>query len=146
MWKEFFSFVSPNRLRGVAGVSNVGNTGNWCGHPFSAANWYAFGRLAWSPELSSREIAQEWLLMTFEESANRYFLNSMTSVMERSREMCVDYMMPLGLHHIFKFDHHYGRNLMAIVPITLWSGAWSITTRPTVLASASTEPRTAAML
>lgn len=108
MWKEFFSFVSPNRLRGVAGVSNVGNTGNWCGHPFSAANWYAFGRQAWSPELSSREIAQEWLLMTFEESANRYFLNSMTSVMERSREMCVDYMMPLGLHHIFKFDHHYG--------------------------------------
>lgn len=57
MWKEFFSFVSPDRLKGVAGVSNVGNTGNWCGHPFSQANWYAYGRLAWNPRLASREIA-----------------------------------------------------------------------------------------
>lgn len=108
MWKEFFSFVSPDRLKGVAGVSNVGNTANWCGHPFSQANWYAYGRLAWNPRLASREIAQEWLRMTFEESSNRYFFDSMTSVMERSREMCVSYMMPLGLHHIFKFDNHYG--------------------------------------
>ena len=108
MWKEFFSFVSADSLRGVAGVSNVGNDANWCGHPFSQANWYAFGRLAWDPSLTSKAIAQEWLKMTFEESSNRYFYDSMTSVMERSREMCVDYMMPLGLHHIFKFDHHYG--------------------------------------
>ena len=108
MWKEFFSFVSADSLRGVAGVSNVGNDANWCGHPFSQANWYAFGRLAWDPSLTSKAIAQEWLKMTFEESSNRYFYDSMTSVMERSREVCVDYMMPLGLHHIFKFDHHYG--------------------------------------
>lgn len=108
MWKEFFSFVSPSTLKGVAGVSNVGNDQNWTAHPFSQANWYAFGRLAWNPGLSSRSIAQEWLRMTFDESSNRYFLDSMTGIMEKSREACVDYMMPLGLHHIFKFDHHYG--------------------------------------
>ena len=61
MWKEFFSLVSPSRLAGVAGVANVGADANWCGHHFAQANWYAFGRLAWEPSLSSRQIAEEWL-------------------------------------------------------------------------------------
>lgn len=106
MWKEFFSFVSPSRLKGIAGVSNIGQDKTWCGHDFSQANWYAFGRLAWNPELSSEDIAREWLQQTFTTSTD--FVAPMTEVMMTSREACVDYMMPLGLHHIFKFDHHYG--------------------------------------
>ena len=102
MWKEFFSFVNPQKLIGIAGVANIGNDANWCGHHFAQANWYAFGRLAWNPYLSSRNIAEEWLEQTF------VCDEAILSMMLRSREACVDYMMPLGLHHIFKFDHHYG--------------------------------------
>ena len=103
MWKEFFTFVKPEKLVGIAGVANIGLDTNWCGHHFSQANWYAFGRLAWNPALSSRQIAEEWLKQTF--SGER---EEITAMMLRSREACVDYMMPLGLHHIFKFDHHMG--------------------------------------
>ena len=105
MWREFFGFVSPKRLAGIAGVANIGLDKNWCGHHFSQANWYAFGRLAWNPFMKSEEIAEEWLRQTFGDQAVNERLLSM---MLRSREACVDYMMPLGLHHIFKFDHHYG--------------------------------------
>jgi len=106
MWKEFFSYVSPDSLELLAGVSNIGDDRNWCGHPFSQSNWYAFGRLAWDPSLSSEEIAREWVKQTF--INNRLFVDRIVVMMESSREACVDYMMPLGLHHIFKFDHHYG--------------------------------------
>ena len=107
MWKEFFSFVSPSRLVGIAGVANVGDDSNWCGHHFAQANWYAFGRLAWNPSLTARQIADEWLNQTFDSIPAPVHDNAL-SLMLRSREACVDYMMPLGLHHIFKFDHHYG--------------------------------------
>ena len=127
MWKEFFEQLgvgtapadskqtavanSPlstlhSPLSAIAGVANIGLDANWCGHHFSQANWYAFGRLAWDPQLSSRDIAREWLCQTFTDDS--HFVNPMTDVMETSREACVDYMMPLGLHHIFKGDHHYG--------------------------------------
>ena len=128
MWKEFFSFVSPNRLTGIAGVANIGKDRNWCGHHFAQANWYAFGRLAWNPSLSSRQIAEEWWRQTFSptpdpspvgrgETAGQEVASTTplptgeglgVGLLLRSREACVDYMMPLGLHHIFKFDHHYG--------------------------------------
>ena len=126
MWQEFFSFVKPERLVGIAGVANIGLNTNWCGHHFSQANWYAFGRLAWNPTLTSEQIAQEWLIQTFgaiqnsklkkqneEQSGNSHsslftLHSSLLSMLLRSREACVDYMMPLGLHHIFKFDHHMG--------------------------------------
>jgi len=132
MWKEFFSFVSPSRLKGIAGVANIGLDKNWCGHHFAQANWYAFGRLAWNPNLSSKQIAEEWLSQTFSlkfrvqsgefatavssaqntgavANSTLSTLNSkLLSLMLRSREACVNYMMPLGLHHIFKFDHHMG--------------------------------------
>ena len=116
MWREFFRFVEPGRLVGIAGVANIGTDTNWCGHHFSQANWYAFGRLAWNPAMKSEEIAAEWLSATFGKAADEpgsdasqnLAHESLLSVMLRSREACVDYMMPLGLHHIFKFDHHYG--------------------------------------
>lgn len=107
MWKEFFRFVSPDKLKGIAGVSNIGDNANWCGHPFSQANWYAFGRLAWNPSISSEEIAHEWLIQTYGCKDER-FTKPVEMMMLTSREACINYMMPLGLHHIFKFDHHYG--------------------------------------
>ena len=107
MWKEFFDFVNPNKLKGIAGVANIGDDANWCGHPFSQANWYAFGRLAWNPAISSEEIAHEWLVQTYGNDDEK-FTKPVEMMMMTSREACVNYMMPLGLHHIFKFDHHYG--------------------------------------
>lgn len=107
MWKEFFDFVNPNKLVGISGVANIGDDANWCGHPFSQANWYAFGRLAWNPSLTAEEIAHEWLVQTYE-NQNEKFTKPVEMMMMTSREACVNYMMPLGLHHIFKFDHHYG--------------------------------------
>ena len=106
MWREFFVYVHPNKLRAIAGVANIGDDANWCGHHFSQANWYAFGRLAWDPFLKSERIAREWLRQTF--TLDKGFVEPMQRVMMESREACVNYMMPLGLHHIFSFDHHYG--------------------------------------
>lgn len=109
MWKEFFSYVDPvaRGLKGIAGVANTGDDTNWCGHPFSQSNWYAFGRLAWDPSLTSEQIAHEWLLQTFGRG-DSVTVAALEDMMLSSREACVDYMMPLGLHHIFTFDHHYG--------------------------------------
>ena len=106
LWKEFFTYVPASQLKGIVGVANIGKDRNWCGHHFSQANWYAFGRQAWDPTLSTGQIAREWLQQTF--TTDEAFVAPMTAVMEESREACVNYMMPLGLHHIFKFDHHYG--------------------------------------
>ena len=107
MWKEFFGFVNPSKLVGISGVANIGDDANWCGHPFSQANWYAFGRLAWNPSLTAEEIAHEWLVQTYKNQDEK-FTKPVEMMMMTSREACVNYMMPLGLHHIFKFDHHYG--------------------------------------
>ena len=109
MWQEFFQSVGKpvySRWSGVAGVANIGRDRNWCGHHFSQANWFAFGRMAWNPELSGESIARQWLKLTFSHDAD--FVDTATDIMMQSREACVKYMMPLGLHHIFKFDHHYG--------------------------------------
>ena len=106
MWQEFFSFVKPGSLRAMAGVANIGDDTNWCGHHFAQANWYAFGRAAWNPALTPKEIADEWLTQTFTD--NSAFVATLSQLMLDSREACVDYMMPLGIHHIFAGTHHYG--------------------------------------
>ena len=99
----------------IAGVANVGQSPDWCGNLFNQANWYAFGRLAWNPSLSSGQIAEEWLRITFpkpllvsQRRFTRDFIEPMKEVMCSSREACVDYMMPLGLHHLFAWEHHFG--------------------------------------
>jgi alpha-glucuronidase len=91
---------------GMAGVSNIGSDRNWTGSDFDQANWYAFGRLAWDPNLSAQAIAQEWVRMTF--SNDPEFVTPVVAMMMGSREAVVDYMMPLGLHHLFDTGHHYG--------------------------------------
>lgn len=110
MWTEFFDYVSPSSLKAIAGVANVGNDTNWTGHHMAQANWYAFGRLAWNPQLSSEEIIDEWMPMTlnYPENTPKEVTDGLKNMMLNSREAVVDYMMPLGLHHLFAFGHHYG--------------------------------------
>ncbi|RXG12014.1 alpha-glucuronidase [Leeuwenhoekiella aestuarii] len=98
--------LTDTQLTGIAGVSNIGNARNWTGHPFAQANWYGFGRLAWNPKLKAETIAQEWLGMTF--STDPAFVKPMTSLLLDSREAVVDYMTPLGLHHMMAEGHHQG--------------------------------------
>ncbi|MGA7160711.1 MAG: alpha-glucuronidase family glycosyl hydrolase [Bacteroidota bacterium] len=124
MWKEYLQFdtyakgrgstlasivdgtLEQYRMTGMAGVANIGDDRNWCGHPFAQSNWYAFGRLAWDQELSAEQIADEWIRMTLSNDSN--VVASVRSMMMGSREACVDYMEPLGLHHIMQTDFHYG--------------------------------------
>ena len=95
-----------HKLTGMAGVANVGSDRNWSGSHFDQANWYAFGRLAWNPDLSSRAIAEDWARRTF--SNDPAFLKPVIDMMVASRETVVDYMTPLGLTHIMGRSHHYG--------------------------------------
>jgi len=90
----------------IAGVANIGLDANWTGHHFGQANWYAFGRLAWNHQLSTDKIAEEWIRQTFTNDTD--FVEPIKEMMMTSREAAVNYMMPLGLHHIFAWDHHYG--------------------------------------
>ncbi|HEY5760071.1 MAG TPA: alpha-glucuronidase family glycosyl hydrolase [Steroidobacter sp.] len=90
----------------IAGVANIGTDRNWSGAQFEQANWYAFGRLAWNPMLSSRDLAEEWVRMTF--SNDPQFVKPVVSMMMKSHEAVVDYMTPLGLHHVMGRGHHYG--------------------------------------
>jgi len=109
MWKEFFDYVPPESISAVAGVANIGDDLNWTGHPFAQANWYAFGRLAWNPEEDASAIADEWLSLSVVERDMPYDIKSaLVDMMVTSREAVVDYMMPMGLHHLFAFGHHYG--------------------------------------
>ncbi|MBN2213262.1 MAG: alpha-glucuronidase [Bacteroidales bacterium] len=114
--------IYPLKHTAIAGVANIGLDTNWCGHHFAQANWYAFGRLAWNNHLTSEQIAGEWIKLTFGQIAekadpsgtvikaewNLNFLKPVKQMMSDSREAAVNYMMPLGLHHIFAPEHHYG--------------------------------------
>ena len=91
---------------GIAAVANTGDDRNWCGHPFAQANWYAFGRLAWDHGLAAADIADEWIRMTF--TTDERFVAPVREMMLASREAVVDYMTPLGLHHIMAEGHHHG--------------------------------------
>lgn len=119
MWKEFFNFVPHASLKAMAGVANIGTDTNWCGHHFAQSNWYAFGRLAWNPELSSEAIADEWLAQTFFNARNQQHIpaaHKVRQMMMQSREAVVDYMMPIGLHHLFAWGHHYGPEPWCAIP------------------------------
>ena len=94
------------RITGMAGVANTGTDRNWTGHDFAQANWYAFGRLTWNPNLSSNQIADEWIKMTLTRDVTAVAV--IKRLMLESHEAVVDYMTPLGLHHLFWGGHHYG--------------------------------------
>jgi alpha-glucuronidase len=98
--------LENHTLSGIAGVANIGTDRNWCGHPVAQSNWYSFARLAWDPGFSSEAIAEEWVRMTF--SNEPKVIQTMVKMMMASRETTVNYMTPLGLHHIMGYNHHYG--------------------------------------
>ncbi len=124
MWKEVLDFdtfacgagstvasvidgsLHGHVLTGVAGVTNIGDDRNWCGHHFAQANWYAFGRLAWNYQLDPAMIAEEWIRATFTNDHDA--VAAILGMMAASWEACVNYMTPLGLHHIMREGHHYG--------------------------------------
>ena len=122
MWKEILDFdterdgeettiaqmmVSENReIGGIAAVANSGDNRNWCSSPLHPMNWYAYGRLAWNPRMESEAIAREWINQTF--GKDDRVEEILFSILMGSWEACVDYMTPLGLHHIMKEGHHYG--------------------------------------
>ena len=106
--------IYNQKITAIAGVANIGEDRNWCGNHFAQANWYAFGRLAWNHRLTSEEIADEWLKMTFSKDGN--FVEKVKNLMLSSRESVVKYMMPLGLHHLFAWGHHYGPEPWCEIP------------------------------
>jgi alpha-glucuronidase len=124
MWKEYFQFdtyargqgstlasivdgtLEQYQMSGIAGVTNIGDDRNWCGHFFAQANWYAYGRLAWDHSLAADQIADEWITMSL--SRNPDAVKIIRSIMMGSWEACINYMTPLGLHHIMQVDFHYG--------------------------------------
>ena len=124
MWKEYLTFdtfakgegsyvykvidgtLFNYRMTGIAGVTNIGDDRNWCGHLFAQANWYAYGRLAWDHDLTAEKIADEWIKMTLTRDNNA--VQKIKSMMADSWEACINYMTPLGLHHIMQAGFHYG--------------------------------------
>ncbi|MCX7986669.1 MAG: alpha-glucuronidase [Bacteroidales bacterium] len=98
--------IFPQKITLMAGVANTGSTINWCGHHFGQANWYAFGRLAWDYTLSAEQIASEWIKLTF--TRNDTALKIISDIMLGSHEAAVNYMTPMGLHHLMAYEHHYG--------------------------------------
>ena len=120
MWREFLDsdtyaagrgstvakVVERQRLTGIAGVANTGSDRNWTGHHMLQANWYAFGRLAWNPDTSSQQIGTEWTKMTLTQDPKAVV--TIVRMMLESHEAVVNYMTPLGLHHLFWGGHHYG--------------------------------------
>ena len=98
--------LPKHALTGMAGVANIGTDRNWSGSVFDQANWYAFGRLAWNPHQSSRTIARDWIALTL--STEPGFVDSISQMMMDSHQAVVDYMTPLGLHHLMGRGHHYG--------------------------------------
>ncbi len=124
MWKECLDVIPQGKEpKVIAGVANIGQDPTFCGNVFAQANWYAFGRLAWNPTLSSEQIAREWITHTFPRpwyiskgKWEKEFVTPVLGMMLSSREACVDYMMPLGLHHLFAWEHHYGPEPWCTIP------------------------------
>lgn len=116
MWQEFFEEVNryasyapyqqQSRYNAISAVANVGTDASWCGHPLAQANWYAYGRMAWNPQLDAESVAKEWVAQTFLSSEGSDVFSTVVDMLMRSREAVVDYEMPVGLHHQFG-DSHY---------------------------------------
>ncbi len=140
MWEEFLSAdtcakgkgstvakclageVVPQKVTGIASVLNPGLDRNWCGHHFSQSNWYASGRQAWNPELSAKQIADEWTRMTF--TTDQKTVDTIRDMMMTSREAFVNYTMPLGLHHLIGGNHYAPMPQNAKAPRADWTATY----------------------
>lgn len=104
--KVLQNYRKTHGISGIAGVPNIGTDLNWTGHLFGQANWHAFGRLAWNPDLNAKEMSEEWIRMTF--SNEEEIIKPIQDMMILSREAVVNYEMPLGLNHIMNYNTHNG--------------------------------------
>ncbi|SFC21095.1 alpha-glucuronidase [Butyrivibrio sp. YAB3001] len=95
-----------NKLAGMAAVINTGNDFNWTGNDLAAANLYGFGRLAFDTELSSEEIAREWVRLTF--NLEKELEDKLVDMLLRSREIYEKYTSPLGIGWMVTPADHYG--------------------------------------
>ncbi|HMP04805.1 MAG TPA: alpha-glucuronidase family glycosyl hydrolase [Lacipirellulaceae bacterium] len=92
---------------GFIGVSNVGRDDNWLGHHLAAANLYAFGRLAWNPDLDSRAIAEEWVQQTF--GLAPHIVHAIVEMLEQSWPTYERYTGNLGIGTLTDIIHiHFG--------------------------------------
>ena len=107
MWEEFYSYVKPSTLVAASGVANIGRSEMWCGNVMAQSNWYAFGRQSWNPSISAKSIAYEWVKQSLSPKTGEA-TEEIVDILMKSREAIVDYMMPMGLHHQFADNHHYG--------------------------------------
>lgn len=105
-WKRILKELKAVKLVGVAGVANIGDAENFCANDLARANWYAFGKLVSNPDMSAREVVEDFLKKEY--TADEKFVKPMAQLMMKSHEAVVSYMMPYGLHHIFAGGHHYG--------------------------------------
>lgn len=127
MWKEVLDFdthakgkgstvkkivngsVFNNKHGGIAGVSNIGNDANWTGYHLAQSNLYGFGRLAWNPDLSCREITEEWVRMTY--SNDKTVVETISNMLLSSWRIYENYTSPLGIGWMVNPNHHYGPNV-----------------------------------
>ena len=120
--KSVEGLIHPYRVTGIASVANPGLDRNWCGHHFSQSNWYASGRLAWNPNLTARQIAEEWTHMTFTSEPKP--AQTIVEMMMTSREAFVNYTMPLGLHHLIGGNHYAPMPENAKAPRADWTAVY----------------------
>jgi alpha-glucuronidase len=106
--KQIVSGRTFHRLTGgFVGVANVGMDDDWLGSPLALANLYAFGRLAWDPDLSSRAIAEEWTRLTF--GTNPLVVQTITALQLASWRIYEDYTGALGVGTLTNIvGPHYG--------------------------------------
>lgn len=127
MWKEVLDFETYSKEKdstiadivsgraynqancGMAVVTNTGNDYNWTGHDLVASNLYGFGRLSWDTELSSEQIAKEWIALTFthEDKVAKVVLD----ILMKSWPVYEKYTSPLGIGWMVNPNHHYGPNI-----------------------------------
>lgn len=94
---------------GFAGVSNLGDDVNWTGHDLAQANFYGYGRLAWNPELTAQEIAEEWVKLTFPNEP--VVAGLIPEMLLASGPVYEKYTAPLGVGWMVNPNHHYGPNV-----------------------------------
>lgn len=98
--------IFKQKYHGFAAVSNIGSDQNWTGHDLAQANLYAFGRLAWDPDISAKNIAEEWIKLTF--GNEKKLVETLLDILMDSWEIYEKYTAPLGIGWMVNPNHHYG--------------------------------------
>lgn len=101
--------IYPYRACGIAAVINVGDDHNWTGHTLAQANLYGYGRLAWNPDLTEKDITDEWIRLTF--GGDSLVSAEIEPMLADSWHIYESYTSPLGVGWMVNPGHHYGPNV-----------------------------------